>query len=170
MEQLKELISWLKQNKFIKQEPTFGNQAGLVVLFSGTATGNKLNAVKFLGKEFKKEIHHVDSAKVISKYIGETEKNLNQIFESAESKKWIIFFDEADALFGKRADVKDAHDKYANLEVSYLLQCLEAFHGLIILAANSKASLDPTLTRRLSHVVRFTNRISPDLSSLFPKK
>ncbi|MCW3080382.1 ATP-binding protein [Segetibacter sp.] len=165
MEQLNELTTWLKQNKLAKQNSTFGNQEAHVVLFSGTATSTKLNAVKFIATESNKEVQYVDSSKVVRKYIGETEKNIKRIFASAESKGWILFFDEADALFGKRTDVKNAHDKYANLEVSYLLQCLEEFHGLIILSAHSKAALDTAFIRRIRHVVRFTNAISPGLFS-----
>ncbi len=92
---------------------------------------------------------------VVSKYIGETEKNLENLFAKAEAKNWILFFDEADALFGKRTGVRDAHDKYANQEVSYLLQRMEDFDGLIILASNMKNNIDDAFIRRFNAIVRF---------------
>jgi SpoVK/Ycf46/Vps4 family AAA+-type ATPase len=92
---------------------------------------------------------------VVSKYIGETEKNLSRLFDKAENKEWILFFDEADALFGKRTSVNDAHDKYANQEVSYLLQRVESHAGLIILASNMKSNLDSSFTRRFNSIIEF---------------
>ena len=91
-----------------------------------------------LGKTTGRDVYRIDLSTVVSKYIGETEKNLSRIFDQAQSKGWILFFDEADALFGKRTKVEDAHDKYANQEVSYLLQRIEDFDGIIILASNMK--------------------------------
>ncbi len=95
---------------------------------------------------------------MVSKYIGETEKNLDALFASAEKKGWILFFDEADALFGKRTEVKDAHDRYANLEVSYLLKRIEDYNGLVILASNMKGNIDDAFTRRFNTVIRFPSR------------
>jgi SpoVK/Ycf46/Vps4 family AAA+-type ATPase len=92
---------------------------------------------------------------VISKYIGETEKNLERLFARAEDKEWILFFDEADALFGKRTDVRDSHDKYASQEVSYLLQRIEDYNGLVILAVNSKHNLDEGFLRRFHTILHF---------------
>ena len=97
---------------------------------------------------------------MVSKYIGETEKNLRRVFDAAEDGGAILFFDEADALFGKRSEVKDSHDRYANIEVSYLLQRMEAYRGLAILATNMKASLDTAFLRRLRFVVNFPSPIS----------
>ncbi len=94
---------------------------------------------------------------LISKYIGETEKQLAKLFDKAENKNWILFFDEADAIFGKRTSVKDAHDKYANQEVSYLLQRIETFSGLIILASNFKNNMDKAFTRRFHSCIQFNN-------------
>ena len=93
---------------------------------------------------------------MVSKYIGETEKNLETIFDRAEEKEWILFFDEADALFGKRTGVKDAHDKYSNQEVSYLLQRIENYNGLVILATNMKSNIDDAFTRRFNSMIHFS--------------
>jgi len=92
---------------------------------------------------------------VVSKYIGETEKNLSRLFDKAENKNWILFFDEADALFSKRTDVRDAHDKYANQEVAYLLQRIEGYNGLVILASNQRANIDDAFVRRLQAIIPF---------------
>ena len=92
---------------------------------------------------------------IIYKYIGETEKNLSKVFADAENKNWILFFDEADALFGKRTGIRDAHDKYANQEVAYLLQRIEDHNGLVILATNMKSNIDEAFTRRFQTVIRF---------------
>ena len=100
-------------------------------------------------------LFQIDLATVVSKYIGETEKNLSIIFREAESSQSLLFFDEADALYGKRTDVKDAHDRYANIEVNYLLQRMASYGGLAILATNMKSALDPAFLRRLRFVVSF---------------
>ncbi|MEO6134025.1 MAG: ATP-binding protein [Ginsengibacter sp.] len=100
------------------------------------------NVTMFLSANYQREIYHVDLSKIISKYIGETEKNLERLFSMAEEKNWILFFDEADALFGKRTEIKDAHDKYANQEVSYLLQRIEEFKGIVILKCKTPNCLD----------------------------
>jgi SpoVK/Ycf46/Vps4 family AAA+-type ATPase len=100
-------------------------------------------------------VFRIDLSTVVSKYIGETEKNLANLFDRASNKDWILFFDEADALFGKRTNVKDAHDRYANQEVSYLLQRLEDFDGLVILASNFKSNMDEAFVRRFNAIIRF---------------
>ena len=100
-------------------------------------------------------LYRIDLSAVVSKYIGETEKNLRRLFDAAEDGGAILFFDEADALFGKRSEVKDSHDRYANIEINYLLQRLESFHGLAILATNQKGALDSAFLRRLRFVVNF---------------
>ena len=156
MEQLKEIRKWLKHNRGPATEKVKQVvKTGIVVLFDGGSGEGKLATVKLLGTEFHKEVFHVELSKVVSKYIGETEKNLSVIFKKAENKDWILFFDEADALFGKRTVVKDSHDKYANLEVSYLLEWLEHFPGLVVLATNSRDNIDPAFLRRLRYVVSF---------------
>lgn len=124
-------------------------------LFYGPPGTGKTLAAALLGKQLQQEVYTINLSQVVSKYIGETEKNLGRIFDEAESKNWILFFDEADALFGKRTDVKDSHDKYANQEVSYLLNRIETFNGLAILATNMKNNIDDAFIRRLRFVVYF---------------
>jgi SpoVK/Ycf46/Vps4 family AAA+-type ATPase len=108
-----------------------------------------------LAAELGMDLYRVDLASIINKYIGETEKNLRTLFDAAEQGGAILFFDEADALFGKRSEVKDSHDRYANIEINYLLQRMEAFSGLAILATNMKSALDPAFMRRLRFIVNF---------------
>ena len=110
---------------------------------------------RLLDKYTGKDVFRIDLSRVVSKYIGETEKNLSRLFDKAENKDWILFFDEADALFGKRTDVKDSHDRYANQEVSFLLQRVEDFSGIVILASNFKSNIDDAFIRRFQTVVHF---------------
>lgn len=124
-----------------------------VVLFYGNATNLHLKIAGQLAKNVGKELLRISLSKEVSKYIGETEKNLSKLFERAENKDWILFFDEADALFGKRTSVKDSHDKYANQEVSYLLQKIEQFPGLVIFSSTHKSGLDYRLTRKISRAI-----------------
>lgn len=134
---------------------THDNSEGFHVLFHGPPGTGKTMAAAVLGAESGLPVYRVDLATVVSKYIGETEKNLARIFERAEARDWILFFDEADALFGRRADVNDARDRYANQEVSYLLQRLEGFAGVSILATNLLRNVDDAFLRRLHAVVPF---------------
>jgi SpoVK/Ycf46/Vps4 family AAA+-type ATPase len=128
---------------------------GFTCLFVGPpGTGKTLSAC-LLGKHCGCEVYKVDLGLIVSKYIGETEKNLGRIFDMAEHKRWILFFDEADALFGKRTRVDDAHDRYANQEVSFLLQRIEDFDGVTILASNMKANMDDAFARRFHSIVHF---------------
>jgi SpoVK/Ycf46/Vps4 family AAA+-type ATPase len=128
---------------------------GYRALFYGPPGTGKTLTASLLGKEFNKDVYRIDLSQVVSKYIGETEKNLEKIFQKAENKDWILFFDEADALFGKRSNVQSAHDKYANQEVSYLLQRVEDFPGLIILASNYKTNIDSAFVRRFNAIIHF---------------
>jgi SpoVK/Ycf46/Vps4 family AAA+-type ATPase len=125
-------------------------------LFYGPSGTGKTLTATLLGKEFSREVYRVDLSQVISKYIGETEKNLEKIFVQAENKNWILLFDEADALFGKRTQTKSSNDKYANQEVSYLLQRVENFNGLIVLASNFKNNIDDAFLRRFNSIINFT--------------
>nr|WP_237447816.1 ATP-binding protein [Nocardioides flavescens] len=135
---------------------------GIAALFSGgPGTGKTLSASVIAG-ELELDLFQVNLSQVVDKYIGETEKNLERIFDQAESMNVVLFFDEADALFGKRSEVKDAHDRYANQEVSYLLQRLEQFDGLTILCTNLRANLDAAFTRRLQFMVHFPD---PDVAT-----
>jgi len=128
---------------------------GLSALFSGPSGTGKTLAAEVLAAELHLDLYRIDLSAVVSKYIGETEKNLKQVFDAAEAGGCMLLFDEADALFGKRAEVKDSHDRYANIEVGYLLQRMESFLGLAILTTNMKSTLDKSFQRRLRFTVDF---------------
>ncbi|HEY9852399.1 MAG TPA: ATP-binding protein [Leptolyngbyaceae cyanobacterium] len=128
---------------------------GISALFSGASGTGKTMAAEVLANELQLELYRIDLSAVVSKYIGETEKNLRRVFDAAETGGAILLFDEADALFGKRSEVKDSHDRYANIEVSYLLQRMEAYRGLAILTTNLKSALDTAFLRRIRFVVQF---------------
>jgi SpoVK/Ycf46/Vps4 family AAA+-type ATPase len=130
-------------------------EQGYRALFHGPPGTGKTLTAALVGKEFDIPVYRIDLSMVVSKYIGETEKNLELLFDRAEKKGWILFFDEADALFGKRTDVKDAHDRFTNQEVSYLLQRIEDYNGLVILATNMKSNIDEAFIRRLHLVIHF---------------
>jgi SpoVK/Ycf46/Vps4 family AAA+-type ATPase len=128
--------------------------AGYKILFDGSST-TKTKTAELVAKQLKRELYKVDLTMIVSKYIGETEKNLEQLFARAEDKGWVLFFDEADALFGKRTNVKDAHDKYANQEIAYLLQRIEAYPGIVILAVNNGNDIEKPRHRMFHSVVTF---------------
>ncbi len=134
---------------------------GITALFAGESGTGKTMAAEVLANELQLDLYRIDLSSVVSKYIGETERNLRRVFDAAEDSGAILLFDEADALFGKRSEVKDSHDRYANIEVSYLLQRMEAYRGLAILTTNMKAALDHAFQRRLRFVVQFP---FPDLA------
>jgi hypothetical protein len=136
-------------------ERTVARTQGLKVLFAGESGTGKTMAAQVLGAELGLEMFRVDLATVVSKYIGETEKNLERIFTAADGSNAILFFDEADALFGKRSEVSDAHDRYANIEVAYLLQRMEIYPGAVILATNYRRNIDDAFVRRLDFCVDF---------------
>jgi SpoVK/Ycf46/Vps4 family AAA+-type ATPase len=128
---------------------------GISALFAGASGTGKTMAAEVLANELQLDLFRIDLSQVVSKYIGETEKNLRRVFDAAEEGGVILLFDEADALFGKRSEVKDSHDRYANIEVSYLLQRMESYRGLAILTTNMKQALDPAFLRRIRFVVQF---------------
>ena len=128
---------------------------GINALFVGESGTGKTMAAEVLANELNLHLYKIDLSGVVSKYIGETEKNLRRVFDAAEDGGAILFFDEADALFGKRSEVKDSHDRYANIEVNYLLQRMESYNGLAILATNKKGALDEAFTRRLRFIIHF---------------
>jgi hypothetical protein len=128
---------------------------GISALFSGPSGTGKSLAAEVIANHLQLDLHRIDLSTVVDKYIGETEKNLRRLFDAAESGGAILFFDEADALFGKRTQVKEAHDRYANIEVNYLLQRMESFTGLAILATNMRSALDPAFLRRLRFIITF---------------
>ena len=151
VKQVEQIKNWLRQS-LTEKKLTKGYRS----LFLGPQGSDKKLTAALIGKEFDKPVYQIDLSNVVSKYIGEMEKNLEIIFDRAEGKEWILFFDEADALFGKRTDVKDAHDKYSNPEVSYLLQRIEDYNGLVILATNMKNNIDAAFTRRFNSVIHFS--------------
>jgi SpoVK/Ycf46/Vps4 family AAA+-type ATPase len=142
---------------------------GVNALFAGESGTGKTMAAEVLANELRLHLYRIDLSAVVSKYIGETEKNLRRLFDAAEDGGAILFFDEADALFGKRSEVKDSHDRYANIEVNYLLQRIEAYRGLAILATNTKRALDPAFLRRLRFVVDFPFPSQADRVRLWQK-
>lgn len=157
IDQLEEVKQWLLYGELLLRdwEMDCKLQPGFTTLFYGPpGTGKTLSAC-LLGKHSGCDVYKIDLSMIVSKYIGETEKNLAKIFDMAEHKRWILFFDEADALFGKRTRVDDAHDRYANQEISFLLQRIEEFNGVVILASNLKANIDEAFMRRLHSVIHF---------------
>ena len=133
-------------------------KAGTMALFAGPAGTGKTMAAEALAAEAGRDLYRIDLAGVISKYIGETEKNLDRVFEKAAANDAILFFDEADALFGQRTDARDAHDRYTNTDTNYLLQRIEQYPGLVILTSNSKKNLDPAILRKVRFAVDFSGK------------
>jgi SpoVK/Ycf46/Vps4 family AAA+-type ATPase len=129
---------------------------GFRALFHGPPGTGKTLTATLLGNEFNRPVYRIDLSQVVSKYIGETEQNLEKIFNLAENKEWILLFDEADALFGKRTSTKSSNDRYANQEVSYLLQRVERFNGLVILTSNFKNNIDDAFLRRFNSIIKFS--------------
>jgi len=157
MENLKEIKEWLIHSDVILNDWKLGKKlkAGYRVLFYGPPGTGKTLAATLLGKKTNRPVFRVDLSLVVSKYIGETEKNLGRLFDEAENKDWILFFDEADALFGKRTQTKGANDRYANQEVAFLLQRIEDFSGLVILATNMQSNIDVGFSRRFQGMIHF---------------
>jgi hypothetical protein len=164
--QLREIADQVAARARVYQAWGFGARLsrgrGITALFAGPSGTGKTLAAEILAGHLRLDLFRVDLAGVVSKYIGETEKNLRRIFDSAEKSGAVLFFDEADALFGKRSEVKDSHDRYANIEINYLLQRMEDYRGMAILATNVKQHLDDAFLRRLRFLVDFP---FPDVSS-----
>ena len=156
---LREIVATVRGRPLVLESWGVGQKLvssrGMAVLFSGPPGTGKTMAAEVIAGELGLDLYKIDLSTVVSKYIGETEKNLERIFGEAEASNAILFFDEADALFGKRSEVRDSHDRYANIEISYLLQRMEAYDGLTILATNLRANLDEAFTRRLQFAVAF---------------
>lgn len=159
LSQLHEIVATVRGRAMVLTEWGVGHKlvasSGVPILFTGEPGTGKTMAAEVIAAELGLDLYKIDLSTVVSKYIGETEKNLERIFGEAESSNAILFFDEADAIFGKRSEVKDAHDRYANIEISYLLQRMEAYDGVTILATNLRANLDVAFTRRLQFAVDF---------------
>ncbi len=155
--QLKELVDRMRFRHLVDDVWGFGGRGsrGVSVLFAGESGTGKTLAAEVVGRELGLTLYKIELSAVVSKYIGETEKNLNTIFNEAQSGNAILFFDEADALFGKRSEVKDARDRYANIEVAYLLQRVENYDGVVILATNFRQNIDDAFTRRLDFLIDF---------------
>lgn len=144
-----------------------GRGLGLSALFAGASGTGKTMAAEILATDLDLDLYHIDLASVVSKYIGETEKNLRTLFDAAEAAGAILLFDEADALFGKRSEVRDSHDRYANLEISYLLQRMEGYRGIAILTTNMQHALDPAFMRRIRFIVQFPFPDAPARSRIW---
>jgi SpoVK/Ycf46/Vps4 family AAA+-type ATPase len=156
---LHDIVSHVRQRAKVYGSWGFASKGvrglGISALFAGASGTGKTMAAEALAGALRLDLYRVDLSSIVSKYIGETEKNLRRIFDAAEMGGAILLFDEADALFGKRSEVKDSHDRYANIEVSYLLQRMECYRGLAILTTNSKSALDSAFLRRIRFVVQF---------------
>ncbi len=157
LRQIREIENWITHNDTLLQDWGMKKKIkpGYHALFYGPPGTGKTLTATLLGKHTGKDVFRIDLSRVVSKYIGETEKNLSRLFQKAENKDWILFFDEADALFGKRTDIRDAHDKYANQEVAYLLQRIEGYDGLVILATNQRGNIDDAFVRRFQSMIHF---------------
>jgi SpoVK/Ycf46/Vps4 family AAA+-type ATPase len=156
---LREIVATVRGRPVVLEQWGVGRKlarsSGVTVLFAGPPGTGKTMAAEIIAAELGLDLYKIDLSTIVSKYIGETEKNLERIFWEAERSNAILFFDEADALFGKRSEVRDSHDRYANIEISYLLQRMEAYAGVTILATNLRANLDEAFTRRLQFAVDF---------------
>lgn len=155
--QIREIENWVRFHQAICGEWEVGRRIkpGYRALFHGPPGTGKTLTATLLGRSTGRPVFRIDLSRVVSKYIGETEKNLARLFDKAEHKDWILFFDEADALFGRRTEIRDAHDKYANQEVAYLLQRIESHAGLVILATNQRGNVDEAFLRRFQVSIRF---------------
>ena len=156
---LAEIVDQVAHRALVYDQWGFGRRGsrglGISALFAGPSGTGKTLAAEVMASALRLDLYRIDLSSVVSKYIGETEKNLRRVFDAAEGGGAILFFDEADALFGKRSEVKDSHDRYANIEINYLLQRMESYRGLAILATNMKGTLDPAFLRRIRFVVSF---------------
>ena len=156
-EALEEINTWIKHQHTILENWGLNRilKPGYRALFYGPPGTGKTLAATLLGKKNQMDVYRVDLSMIVSKYIGETEKNLAKVFDMAENRNWILFFDEADALFGKRTSTNTSNDRHANQEVAYLLQRIEDFPGTIILATNLRSNIDEAFSRRFQSVIYF---------------
>lgn len=171
--QLREIVAHVKRAKVIFEEWGFAKKfsygKGVTALFEGLSGTGKTMAAGIIGAELALDLYRIDLSSVVSKYIGETEKNLERIFTEAQDSSAILFFDEADALFGKRSEVKDAHDRYANIETAYLLQRIEEYSGIVILASNMKQNVDEAFVRRMRFIIHFPFPAEEDRALIWQK-
>lgn len=171
--QLKEIASHAKRAQVIFEGWGFARNysygRGIAALFEGQSGTGKTMAAGIIGRVLGLDVYQIDLSSVVSKYIGETEKNLSRIFAEAQDCNAVLFFDEADALFGKRAEVRDAHDRYANIETGYLLQRMEEYTGIVILATNMKQNLDEAFVRRMRFIIHFPFPTEDDRERIWHK-
>jgi DNA polymerase III delta prime subunit len=158
LEQINQLRLWIKHYETLRTKLKMEKRIapGYRALFYGPSGTGKTLTVSLLGKEFNRPVYRIDLSQIVSKYIGETEKNLEKVFIRAKNKNWILFFDEADSLFGKRTNTRSAQDRFANQGVSYLLQRIEDFNGIVILASNYKNNIDQAFIRRFNNIITFS--------------
>ncbi len=173
MNRLKEIAAQVKHRNQVYCEWGFERKMNrgfsISALFAGDSGTGKTMAAEVIANELQLNLYRIDLSAVVNKYIGETEKNLRRLFDAAEGGGAILFFDEADALFGKRSEVKHSHDRYANIEINYLLQRIESYRGLAILATNMKSALDTAFMRRLRFIVNFPYPTAADRRRLWEK-
>jgi SpoVK/Ycf46/Vps4 family AAA+-type ATPase len=178
MEQLGEICSYVKHYHTVYGNWGFGRKLslgkGLNVLFAGLSGTGKTMAAEIMANKLGLDLYKIDLSAIVSKYIGETEKNLDRIFREGQTSNAILFFDEADALFGKRSEVRDSHDRYANIEVAYLLQKMETYEGMVILATNLRKNMDEAFARRMHFALEFPIPEEPDRyriwQGMFPRE
>jgi SpoVK/Ycf46/Vps4 family AAA+-type ATPase len=156
--QIDEIETWLRYKDILLNDWKLRKilKPGYKALFFGPPGTGKSMTASLLGKKNGLDVFRIDLSQMVSKYIGQTEKNLAKVFDQAEHKNWILFFDEGDSVFGKRTSTKDAHDRYANQQVSYLLQRIEEYDGLVVLASNMKGNIDEAFLRRFQSIIHFT--------------
>jgi ATP-dependent 26S proteasome regulatory subunit len=177
-EQLHEICSYVKYYYTVYDgwgfEHKLSTGKGLNVLFSGPSGTGKTMAAEIIANELGLDLYKIDLSAIVSKYIGETEKNLDRIFQEGQTSNAILFFDEADALFGKRSEVRDSHDRYANIEIAYLLQKMDEYEGAVILATNLRKNMDEAFARRMHFTVEFPTPEEADRhriwQNIFPRE
>jgi len=173
LSQLREIVAHVKRAQVIFEEWGFARKfpygKGVTALFEGASGTGKTMAAGIVGAALALDLYRIDLSSVVSKYIGETEKNLERIFTEAQDSGALLFFDEADALFGKRSEVKDAHDRYANIETAYLLQRIEEYSGVVILASNMKQNVDEAFVRRMRFIIHFPSPTEEDRARIWRK-
>jgi SpoVK/Ycf46/Vps4 family AAA+-type ATPase len=161
LETFRQIAKETRQSMFSSESKMLAfSSSGVLALFSGSSGTGKTMAAGAIARELGTSLYRVNLQQVVSKYIGETEKNLVRIFAVAQQKGAVLFFDEADALLGKRSEVKDSHDRYANVAINYLLAKVEAYRGLVILASSHKVDIDPKVMCRVKYLLEFSPPIS----------
>jgi SpoVK/Ycf46/Vps4 family AAA+-type ATPase len=171
LQTLRQIAIHVRRRAKVYQSWGFASQGsrglGISAVFAGPSGTGKTMAAEVLANELRLDLFRIDLSQVVSKYIGETEKNLRRVFDAADAGAAILLFDEADALFGKRSEVKDSHDRFANIEISYLLQRMETYRGLAVLTTNRKSALDQAFLRRIRFAVEFPFPEAPQRAEIW---